>query len=282
VPAVSEPQILEFDHPVDELDVRIVGGAVNVVGTDAPGARVEVSEVQGPPLSVRRDGARIEVVYEDLPWKGFLKLLDRKEWRREVHVTVSVPTATRLTVGVVGATAVISGIHGGTAVRGVSGGATLVGLSGDVSAETVSGSVETQALRGGLRMNSVSGDLTVIDGGGTAVRADTVSGDMIIDLDRAATGADVRLDTVAGEIAVRLPDPADVTVEAASTSGAVSSAFEELRAERRWGAKRLSGALGDGSGRLRVTTVSGAVALLRRPVGDDAPAGACTSLRKEV
>lgn len=283
MPEISAPQKLEFDHPVDTLDVRIVNGTVNVVGTDDPGARVEVAEIHGPPLSVRRDGSRVEVVYEDLPWKGFLKWLDRKGRHRHAVVTVSVPADARITVGVVGATAVVSGIRGGTAVRGVSGGTTLVGLTGDVRADTVSGNVETQALRGALRMNSVSGDLSVIDGGGTSVRADTVSGAMIIDLDHTARGADVHLNTVSGEIAVRLAEPADATVEASTAGGAVSTAFDELRVDGQWGAKRLTGRLGDGAGRLRATTVSGTVALLRRPSGDDDAAdGRTTSLRKDV
>lgn len=282
MPEISEPQKLDFDHPVDALDVLIVNGAVNVVGTEEEGARVEIAEVHGPPLLVRRAGRRIVVAYEDLPWKGFLKLLDATNWKREAVVTVSVPADSRLTVGVVGASAVVSGIRGGTSVRGVSGGTTLVGLSGDVRADTVSGSVETQSLRGALRMNSVAGDLTAIDGGASSVRADTVSGDMILDLGRAAVGAEIVLNTVSGEIAVRLPDPADADVEVGTAGGAVSSAFDELRVDGHWGAKRLTGRLGNGTGRLRATTVSGAVALLRRPMGDDGPDGPHTSLRKDV
>ncbi|CAM5729901.1 hypothetical protein SMICM304S_01053 [Streptomyces microflavus] len=35
---VAEPQKLTFDDAVTALHVRIVGGTVNVVGTDEPGA----------------------------------------------------------------------------------------------------------------------------------------------------------------------------------------------------------------------------------------------------
>lgn len=279
MPEVSAPQKIDFDHPVDELNVRVVNGTVNVVGTDDPGARVEIAEITGPPLIVRRDGSRIEVAYEDLPWKGFLKWLDRKGRRREAVVTVSVPAGTRLSLGVVGATAVVTGLRGRTAVRGVSGGTTLVGLTGDVRADTVSGDVETQALRGSLRMNSVSGDLTVIDGDGSAVRADTVSGDMILDLEHAADGTNIALSTVSGEIAVRLPDAADAVVQATSAGGTLSSAFDELRVDGTWGARSLGGTLGDGAGRIRVTTVSGTVALLRRPLRE---AVVAHDLRKDV
>lgn len=283
MPEVSRPQQLEFDDPVAALDVRIVNGAVNVVGTDAPGARVEIAEIHGPPLEVRREGDRIVVAYDDLPWKGFLKLLDRKGWERSAVVTVSVPAGTRLHLGVVAATAVVSGVHGGTTVRGVSGGCTLVGLGGEVRADTVSGAVEAQALRGPLCLKSVSGHLTVIDGDGSSVRADTVSGDMILDLAHTAGRPDIALATVSGEVAVRLPDTTDAVVQAGTAGGALSSAFDALRVAGHWGAQSLTGTLGTGAGRLRVKTVSGTVALLRRPPQEDAVgAGAAYDLRKDV
>jgi DUF4097 and DUF4098 domain-containing protein YvlB len=174
-------------------------------------------------------------------------------------------------VGVVGAAAVVSGIDGRAEVKGVTGDTTLVGLGGPVRADTVSGSVEAQALSGELRFTSVSGDLTVVDGSGSSVRADSVSGSMIVDLDPAAHPTDVNLTSVSGEIAIRLPHPADTEVEANTASGSVSNAFEDLRVGGQWGAKRITGRLGAGNGRLKATTVSGSIALLRRPPAEDAP-----------
>ncbi|WP_414506632.1 DUF4097 family beta strand repeat-containing protein [Streptomyces sp. NEAU-L66] len=266
---VAEPRTLEISDPLDALHVRVVGGTVNVVGTSDGGpARVEISELHGPPLTVSCEGGTLAIAYEDLPWKGFLKFLDRKGWNRSAVISVTVPAATRVEVGVVGAGAVISGISGRTDVRGVSGDSTLVGLTGRVRADTVSGNVEVQSVTGDLRFNSVSGDLTVIDGAGGTVRADSVSGDMVLDLDP-AQGADIALTTVSGEVAIRLPDPADAKVEANTASGTVSNAFDDLRVTGQWGAKKITGALGAGTGTLKVTTVSGGLALLRRPAFED-------------
>ncbi|MFI6769630.1 DUF4097 family beta strand repeat-containing protein [Streptomyces sp. NPDC050355] len=268
---VAEPRTLEIAEPVDALSVRVVGGAVNVVGTsDGSPTRLEVSELHGPPLTVSYDNGTLSIAYEDLPWKGFLKFLERKGWNRRAVVSVTVPSGTRVEVGVVGADAVVSGISARTDVRGVSGRSTLVGLSGEVRADTVSGKVEAQSLTGDLRFNSVSGDLTVIDGAGGGVHADSVSGDMVLDLDP-VKGADIRLTTVSGEVAIRLPDPADARVEANTTSGTVSNAFDDLRVSGQWGAKKITGSLGEGTGRLKVTTVSGGLALLRRPAFEDSP-----------
>jgi hypothetical protein len=268
--SVTEPEKLTFDDPVSELQVRIVNGTVNVVGTDEGSTRLEISEIQGPPLIVTRRGATLTVAYEDLPWKGFLKWLDRKGWRRRAVVSLAVPADTRVEVGVVGAAAVVSGIRGRSVVKGVTGDTTLVGLSGPVRADTVSGNLEAQAVTGDLRFNSVSGDLTVVEGSGRSVRADSVSGSMIVDL--APDGpADVGLTSVSGEIAIRLPHPADAEVEANTASGTISNAFEGLRVHNQWGAHKVSGRLGAGNGKLRATTVSGSIALLRRPPGEDEP-----------
>ncbi|MGW7522797.1 DUF4097 family beta strand repeat-containing protein [Streptomyces sp. NPDC054783] len=266
--SVKEPQKLTFDTRVSDLRVRIVNGTVNVVGTEDGSARLEISEIEGPPLVVTQEGDTLTVAYEDLPWKGFLKWLDRKGWRRSAIVSLTVPADTRVEVGVVGAGAVVSGIRGPAVVKGVTGDTTLVGVSGPVRADTVSGNVEAQAVTGDLRFNSVSGDLTVVEGSGRSVRADSVSGSMIVDLDPDGP-TEVGLTSVSGEIAIRLPHPGDAEVQANTASGTISNAFDGLRVHGQWGAHKITGRLGAGTGRLRATTVSGSIALLRRPPRED-------------
>ncbi|MEU1594634.1 DUF4097 family beta strand repeat-containing protein [Streptomyces sp. NPDC005708] len=269
--SVAEPRKLTFDAPVTALHVRIVNGTVNVVGTDESSARLEVSEIEGPPLVVTHKDGALTVAYEDLPWKGFLKWLDSKGWRRSAVVSLAVPASTRVEVGVVGANAMVSGIDGGSDVKGVTGDTTLVGVSGPVRATTVSGSVEAQGVSGELKLNSVSGDLTVIEGTCPVVKADSVSGSIILDLNPISGPTDARLTNVSGEIAIRLPHPADAEVEANTASGAVSNAFDDLRVSGQWGAKKITGRLGGGTGRVKATTVSGSIALLRRPPAEDEP-----------
>jgi hypothetical protein len=268
---VTAPEKFVFDQPVDALSVRIVNGAVNVVGIEDGPARVEVTEIQGLPLQVRLEGSALTVTYDDLPWQGLLKWLDRKGRKRHAVVTLAVPTRTRVDVGVVGAAAVVSGIDGPTTVQGVTGDTTLVGLTGAVVANTVAGSVEAQSLSGDLRFGTVSGDLTVVEGSGSRVRADSVSGSMVLDLDPAA-GADVHLSSVSGDIAVRIAEPGDAEVEMGTTSGHASCDFDELHVVNHWGATSVNGRIGSGGARLKASTVSGAVAVLRRPPLED-PAG---------
>ncbi|MET7857132.1 hypothetical protein ABZS81_07865 [Streptomyces sp. NPDC005318] len=267
--AIAEPRKLTFDAPVTSLNVRIANGTVNVVGTEEPTTRLEISGIEGPPLIVTQQDGSLSIGYDDLPWHGFLKLFDRKGWHRSAVVSLAVPAGSAVEVGVLGAGAFVSGIRGRTDVRGVSGDTALVGLAGTVRADTVSGNVEAQAVTGSLRFKSVSGDLTVVEGAGTSVRADSVSGNMVLDLDPTGKPTDIRLTTVSGEVAIRLPHPADATVEASTASGPVSNGFEDLRVTGQWGAKKITGTLGAGTGTLKATTVSGAIALLRRPPAED-------------
>ncbi|MGW0840896.1 DUF4097 family beta strand repeat-containing protein [Streptomyces sp. NPDC002787] len=269
--SVAEPRRLTFDEPVTTLHVRVVNGTVNVMGTAEGSARLEVSDMEGPPLVVTQKDGTLTVTYDDLPWKGFLKWPDRKGWRRNALVSLAVPAGTRVEVGVVGATTVVSGLDGRTEVKGISGDTTLVGLSGPVRATTVSGNVEAQALTGDLRLSSVSGDLTVVEGSCPTVKADSVSGSIMLDLDPVGGPTDVGLTSVSGEIAIRLPHPADAEVEAHTAGGTISNAFDNLRVSGPWGAHKVTGRLGTGNGRLKATTLSGSIALLRRPPSGHEP-----------
>ncbi|MFC0599559.1 DUF4097 family beta strand repeat-containing protein [Streptomyces palmae] len=266
--SLGEPRRLLLDGPVSDLQVRVVGGSVDIVGTDSPaggGARLELTAIDGPPLSVTHHQGTLTVAYDDLPWKDLLTWLDGRGWRRSVRLSLTVPAGTNASVGVIGAGAVVSGLTGRTELRGVHGDTTLVGLSGPVRADTVTGRVEAQAVTGELRFTSVSGDLTVLEGAGPRIRAESVGGSLTLDLAPGARGADLGLTTVSGAIAVRLPHPADAEVRASTTGGEVSCAFEELRVSGQWGGRRISGTLGSGTGRLKATTVTGGIALLRRP-----------------
>ncbi|MBH1938084.1 DUF4097 family beta strand repeat protein [Streptomyces sp. AV19] len=273
---LAAPQKLTFEGPVKALNVRLVSGTVSIVGTADESARMELTEISGPPLLVALEEGMLNVGYEDLPWNAFRRWFDHGGWRRSAAVTLAVPAGTRVEVGVVDAGAVVSGISGDTDVRGVSGDATLVGLTGNVRVHTVSGSLEAQSLAGELRFHTVSGGLTLVEGRNGTVKAESVNGDMAIDLAGAGLVPSLGLTTVSGGIAVRLPHPVHADVEVSAAAGGVSCAFESLAVTGQWGAKRVAGRLGDGRGGLKVTTVSGAVALLRStsvPEGRvDAPA----------
>jgi hypothetical protein len=258
---VESPQTIDIEGGVTSLAVRLVAGHVDVVTTDGP-ARVEITEVDGDPLTVSiDDDGRLVIRHPRLTWGGILGWL-RSERRRAV-VSVAVPQRCDTSIGVVSADAVVAGVEGKIEVRCVSGDVVLDEVTGTVAAESVSGGVEARGLAGGIALKSVSGGLTLVDGAPDRVRVDSVSGDVALDV-HTAGHLDVNVNTVSGDITVRVPDDVGLSIDLASTSGEVACAFDGLDEETRPGAHRLRGAVGDGSGRLRGRTVSGALAVLVR------------------
>ena len=274
---IEEPQTLELER-VTRLRVRTIRGRLSVVGTDEQ-PRVEVSEVQGGPLTVRHDeDGALEVGYDDWARPGFLSwVASRRRWRRRAVVSVAVPRDCPVDLQVISSSVVVSGLRARVAVWVMSGDITLAGLAGPVDAETVSGSVEAHAIGAGLRMRTVSGDITLAEGFGGTVEAETVSGAIACDLSSTVTG-DVRLGAVSGDITIRVPDGSDLQVRLQTTSGQVSSAFPDLRRSVQPGRQLAEGVLGAGTARLHAKATSGDVALLRR--GRQEPAAGEPSARE--
>jgi hypothetical protein len=256
---IEAPASLEFDD-VTELRVRLIAGSVAVLATTGKPS-LEVSSIEGDPLTVTYEDRVLTVAHENLNWEGLLKWL--RPQRHAATVTVSVPRKCRAQVGVVSATAVMSGMRARASVKSVSGGITLDGVTGDVDANTVSGAVEAQGINGKLNFNTVSGDLTLADGWLERLDVNGVSGDVTADLDLDPLGG-MRVTTVSGEVMLRLPAEADARVNLHSVSGDVRSEFAELRRSSAPASRSVSGSLGAGSGQVSVTTMSGRVMLLRR------------------
>src|SRR6201995_2853037 len=256
---IEAPTSLDFDD-VTELRVRLIAGSVAVLApTGTPS--LEVSSLEGDPLTVTYEDGVLTVAHENLNWEGLLKWL--RPQRHAATVTVSVPRKCRAQVGVVSATAVMSGISARASVKSVSGEITLDGVTGDVDANTVSGAVEAQGINGKLNFNTVSGDLTLADGWLERLDVNGVSGDVTADLDLDPLGG-VQVTTASGEVMLRLPAEADARVNLHSVSGDVRSEFAELRRSSAPVSRSVSGSLGAGSGQVSVTTIAGRVMLRRR------------------
>ena len=256
---IQAPTSLEFDD-VTGLRVRLIAGSVAVLATDGKPS-LEVSSVEGDPLNVTYEDGVLTVAHENLSWEGLLKWL--RPQRHSATVTVSVPRQCPTQVGVVSATAVMSGISSRASVKSVSGGIMLDGITGDVDANTVSGALEAQGINGRLNFRTVSGDLTLADGWLERLDASVVSGDVTADVDLDPLGG-MQVTTVSGEVVLRLPAEADARVNLHSVSGDVRSEFAELRRSSAPASRSVSGNLGAGSGQVSVTTMSGRVMLLRR------------------
>ena len=258
---LDHPDKLTFDE-VRRVLVKTVEGAVSVVGSDDR-PTLELSELSGEPLRVRHEGGTLTIDYER-PWRPWpLAWLAGRGARRKAVLTLAVPRGCRVELRVVSASLMAGGLHAPVEAHTVSGEITLAGLRGQVGAETVSGPVQASGVTGDLSARSVSGDLTVAEGGGGSVQARTVSGAVAVDL-LARGDRDIQLSSVSGDLTVRLPETSDLQVKLQSTSGQVTSAFDQLEQDRTPGRYKAWGRLGAGTGRLRATSTSGHVALLRR------------------
>jgi Putative adhesin len=264
---IDAPTSLDFDE-VSGLRVRLIGGSVAVLAT-AGTPSLDVTNISGDPLEVSYEDGVLTISHENLTWEGLLKLL--RPQRHAATVTVTVPRKCPTQVGVVSATAVLSGLSARASVKSVSGGITLDGVTGDIDANTVSGALEAQGVNGRLNFRTVSGDLTLAEGWLERLDAHAVSGDVTADVDLDPLGG-LQVTTVSGEVTLRLPAASDTKVHLHSMSGDVRSEFEGLRRSSAPASHSVSGSLGAGSGLVSVTTMSGRVVLLRR-AERDAPSG---------
>ena len=176
---IDAPKTLEFDG-VAALRVRVISGTVAVLASDSAPA-VDVASLSGQPLLVSHEAGILTITYEDLSWDGLLGWL--RPQRHSADVTVTVPRGCPTQLGVVNASAIVSGISANISVKSVSGDITLDGVTGKVDAKTVSGDLEARGLDGGVTFNSVSGDLTLAGGSVQELDAKTVSGKVTADVD---------------------------------------------------------------------------------------------------
>lgn len=250
---------------IDQLDVRVVAGEVNVTASSADhggAVRVEVDVLRGP--EARIDVVEGVLVIDHQPVRTLGGLL-AGTLAAEATVAVVVPEGTAVRVRTVSGQVFVAGTAAGASVTTVSGRITATGLDGDTSLKTVSGDLEVQGVGGTVHVNTVSGDLTISGGDPDEITARAVSGDLTFDLDEVP---DVDCTTVSGDVALRLPSDAGIDLEVVSVSGRLETTFpdDELDSARR----RLRGRIGGGGRRIAVRTTSGDVTLLRR---SDAAAG---------
>src|ERR1700745_730152 len=103
---IGAPASLDFEG-VTGPRVRIIAGSVAVLATDGK-ASLDVANVSGDPLDVTYEDGVLSITHENLTWEGLLKWL--RPNRPSAAVTVTVPRTCPTQLGVVSATAVLSGI----------------------------------------------------------------------------------------------------------------------------------------------------------------------------
>jgi DUF4097 and DUF4098 domain-containing protein YvlB len=197
---VDGPKVIDVGV-VHALKVSLIGGKVDIVGHDEPGARVEVHSVSGKELKVSLDGDKLEIDHPQLSWDNFLEVFSSFRGSAKADVSIMVPRSVAPTLGVVSASALVSGLTTDATVSTVSGDVVIDGLTGTLQLNGVSGEASVSDHSGRVSARTVSGDITA-SGGISVFTAESVSGDVLADV----TGVpdEVRISTVSGAVTTRL------------------------------------------------------------------------------
>ena len=186
---------------VRRLKVALVGGKVDIIGHDEPTARVEVHSVSGKELLVSLDGDTLEIDHPQLGWENFIDVFRWFKGSERAEVSIMVPRDVALTLGVVSASALVSGLGEDATISTVNGDVVVDGVTGDIHINGVNGEIAVRNHTGAISARTISGDVTA-SGAISRVGVDTVSGEVFLDI--AGTPDSVRANTVSGAITTRL------------------------------------------------------------------------------
>ncbi len=199
----------------------------------------------------------------------------------KAEISVAVPRSVALNLGVVSASALVSGIQNDARLNTVSGDIIVDGLTGALTVNAVSGDVQVRELVGSLSANSVSGDVAAT-GSLRKATIDTVSGAMLVD--SAGDLYTVTLNTVSGNSSIRIDEgyPANFAIRSVSGRVQVDGVKRSGTAGPTTNFAGSSGELAGAFADIRANSVSGDVTVLRRAgsqpdiAPSPAPAGSLT------
>jgi DUF4097 and DUF4098 domain-containing protein YvlB len=265
-------------QPRGVVELSNVSGKVEVSGWD----RSEVSVHAELGSSVER----VEVSSEGGRTSIKVLLPHTASHGSDAELQVKVPKDSELDVSAVSADVSTRNVLGIQRLSTVSGEVTAELAAADVELKTVSGDVHLkgrgQSAR--LHVSTVSGDVHLEHGAGD-LEASTVNGALIVSLDSARSvrarttsgdvrfvgklthGAEFEATSVSGDLNVHASAEGGYAYEVSSFSGDISDCFNANpeRASKYGPGTRLEGTRGEGSGHLRLKTMSGDVQLCDRP-----------------
>ena len=255
---VDGPKTIDIDS-ARTLKVGLVAGQIDIVAHDEPGVRVEVHSVTGKALKVSVDGDTVEIDHPQLSWDNWIEVFKGWTGRAKADVSVMVPRDIRVKLGVVSASALLSGVNEDASLSTVSGDLVIDSVSGDLSLNSVSGEITVRNHYGKVDAHSVSGDITAA---GTLHRysSDSVSGAVM--LDAVDIPDEIKVNTVSGAVTIRL----EADVPASWALNTVGGKLQVGEAAITGVNGRYTGKWGELDKRwtdVRVNTVGGNVNLLR-------------------
>lgn len=265
---VDGPRTIEVDG-IRRMRVGLVAGHVDVIAHDEPVVRIEVHSVSGKDLRITSDGDALEIDHAQLSWENWLDVFRNfRPGGARADVSVLVPRDVALKLGVVSATALVSGLQEDADLSTVSGDLVADGIAGDLKLNSVSGELAVRAHYGTVTAHTVSGDVTA---SGTILRftGDSVGGSVYLDLREIPDV--VKVNTVGGDITARLEPGVPAAYTISTMSGKLQLDDSTITGVR----GRFTGKSGVLEGRwvdFRANTVAGDVSVLHTaPAASPAP-----------
>jgi DUF4097 and DUF4098 domain-containing protein YvlB len=136
-----------------------------------------------------------------------------------------------------------------------------VPASARLEVTTTNGTVRVAGAEGGLKAESTNGSVEIGDASG-GVEASTTNGSIRVSFRDAPGSGTQRFSTTNGSVSVTLPGDARGEFNASTVNGGISTDFD-LSVSGRIGGRRLRGRLGSGGARYELSTVNGAIKILK-------------------
>jgi DUF4097 and DUF4098 domain-containing protein YvlB len=251
---------------VRKVKVGLIGGQVDIIGHDEPGARVEVHSVSGKDLKISIDGDRLEIDHPQLRWDNFIDVFRAWSGKAKADVSILVPRDVALKFGVVSADALISGLTADAKVSTVSGDVTLDGLTGDLDLNSVSGEISVRNHTGTIAAHTVSGDI-MATGELYKFSADGVSGNVFLDVD--GIPDHVNTNSVSGDLTLRIDGAVGARYRVNTISGVIQLDDTTIRGMTGRTFTHQSGSLDGRWVDVAANSVSGNISVVRRAPGSE-------------
>lgn len=126
------------------------------------------------------------------------------------------------------------------------------------SIETVNGEIEIAGISGDVSADTTNGDIQVSDLKGS-LDADTVNGGVHATFESLGGNQRVVAETVNGRITLRLPADASASIDASTVNGGIDADDFGLQVDKGFLGRDLSGDIGGGDARIKVSTVNGSI-----------------------
>ena len=262
--APGQTKIIDVEL-VRALKVSLIGGKVDIIGSDEPGARIEVHSVSGLDLKISIVDDALEIDHPQLRWDNFLDVFASFRGTAKAEISVTVPRDVAMKFGVINADALVTGLRSDAKLSTVSGDLVIDDIVGDLELNGVNGEISVRNHTGNIVAHTVSGDLTA-SGEIGRFSADGVTSAIFLDID--GTPDEVSTNLVSGALTVRLGADVPTRYRLNTVSGTLQLDTQTIRGTLGKGYDGSTGNLDGAWLDLRAKSVSGNISVVRRTVAE--------------